>query len=220
MEPRLDHIDENEVLRYLQYHGPVTSHEILSDVARCSGQILDTARPRAVWRIFDWDPDRPLPGTDFTPGGQDIRRLLKTCSQVILFGATLGAEVDGLLRRAQIRSMADAVILDCCASAAVENVCDNLCADLAASLPGYLTDRFSPGYGDFPFAQQPEFCRVLDMSRRIGVNLTPGGLMIPQKTVTALLGRSDRPQPRRSRCESCGMHETCEFRKEGASCEN
>jgi hypothetical protein len=75
--------------------------------------------------------------------------------------------------------MADAVILDCCGSSAIENVCDNLCDDLQQAVDGFLTDRFSPGYGDFPFAQQPDFCRTLDISRRIGVNLSPSGLMIP-----------------------------------------
>ena len=218
MEPRLTHIDENEVLRYLRYHSPVIPEDILEDVARCRQVILDTAKPRAVYRIFDWDPDLPLPGTEFIPGGEDIRALLRDCRQVILFGATLGAEVDNLLRRAQIRNMADAVILDCCGSAAIENVCDNLCDDLQASLPGYLTDRFSPGYGDFPFSQQPEFCRVLDMQRRIGVSLTPGGLMVPQKTVTALLGVSDRPQQKRRDCAGCTQYEACEYRKEGMSC--
>ena len=88
-----------------------------------------------------------------------------------------------------MKSMADALILDACAGAAIENVCDNLCADIAAAVaPMYLTDRFSPGYGDLPLAQQFELCRVLDVSRRIGVTLSDGGLMIPQKSVTAVMG--------------------------------
>ena len=219
MTPRLTEIPLRETLQYLSYHGGALPETIREDIARCGQIILDTARPRAVYKIFEWDPDRPLPGTEFTPGGNDIRALLRDCRQVILFGATLGAEVEALLRRAQLRSMGDAVILDCCASAAIENVCDNLCGDLQAELPGYLTDRFSPGYGDFPFAQQPEFCRVLDMERRIGVSLTPGGLMVPQKSVTALLGVSDRPQRKRFRgCAYCSQFETCDYRKEGTSC--
>ena len=31
----------------------------------------------------------------------------------------------------------------------------------------FLTDRFSPGYGDMPFAQQKELCSILDTAKNI-----------------------------------------------------
>ena len=134
--------------------------------------------------------------------------------------ATLGMEVEQLLRRTQARDMALAVILDAAASAAIENVCDNLCADLAETFaPRYLTERFSPGYGDLPISQQAELFRLLDIARRIGISLSESGLMVPQKSVTALIGVSDRPQIRRSRgCEACAMFADCAYRKGGTSC--
>ena len=135
--------------------------------------------------------------------------------------ATLGAETDTLLRRAQARSMADAVILDACASAAIENVCDNLCADIEAALaPMCLTDRFSPGYGDLPLGQQGALCRLLDAERRIGLTLTDGGLMLPQKSVTALMGVSPAPVKKRGRgCAYCDRLGACQYRKDGKTCE-
>ena len=222
MEARLTGINENEVLLYLGHkQGPVPP-EVKADIARCADTLLHTARPRITYRQFRLLPDGALEGTDFRPQGQDIKDLLRDCDTVILFGATLGTEVEQLLRRAQVRNMADAVILDCCGSSAIENVCDNFCGDLAAEFaPRHLTDRFSPGYGDLPFAQQPDFCRILDLSRRIGVSLSPGGLMIPQKSVTALLGISDKPQKLRFRgCAYCNMFENCTYRKEGKTCGN
>ena len=58
-----------------------------------------------------------------------------------------------------------------------------------------------------------------DINRRLGVSLTDSGLMVPQKTVTAVVGVSDRPQPRRcSGCESCAMAGDCAFRREGKTC--
>lgn len=220
MEPRLTDINENEALLYLGYRGGELPPDMESALARCCGIILETARPRAVWRQFDLLPEGTLAGTDFCPAGENVRDLLRDCSQVILFGATLGSEIERLLRRAQVQNMADAVMLDCCASAAIENVCDNLCEDLQKALaPRYLTDRFSPGYGDLPFAQQPDFCRILDLPRRIGVSLSPGGLMIPQKSVTALMGVADKPQTKRFRgCAYCSQFKTCTFRKENRSC--
>ena len=220
MEARLTGIDRRLTLRYLQYRGGELPRGLRADIARCEQLLLDTARPRAVWRLFDRLPDGSLAGTEFAPAGQDAAALLADCCQVILMAATLGTEAENLLRRAQARDMADAVILDAAGSAALENVCDNLCADLAAFFaPRYLTDRFSPGYGDMPLAQQQTLCRVLDLDRRSGVRLSESGLMIPQKSVTALIGVSDAPQPRRPRgCEACANRESCTYRKEGTDC--
>ena len=220
MEARLTGINRKETLQYLGYLGSRIPEELEADITRCEQQILTTARPHAVWRCFELLPDGSFRGTEFKPEGKDVPELLKECSGVILMAATLGSEAELLLRRSQIRNMGDAVILDAAASAAIENVCDNLCEDLAGEFaPKHLTDRFSPGYGDFPFSQQRDFFEVLDITRRIGVSLSASGLMLPQKSVTALIGISDRPQPHRHRgCASCVLFETCRFRKEGTHC--
>lgn len=220
MEPRFTGIHENEALLYLGYRGGKLPENIHETIARCEEILLKTARPRIVWRQFDLKDDLTFSGTGFCPAGNDVKALLHDCRQVILFAATLGTEVEALLHRTQVRDMAEAVVLDCCASSAIENVCDNFCEDLQAELaPKYLTDRFSPGYGDLPFAQQKEVCGILDIGRRIGVNLSPGGLMIPQKSVTALMGIADTPQKKRFRgCAYCSLFETCLLRKENRTC--
>ena len=220
MEARLTGINRKETLQYLGYLGSGIPQELEENITRCEEEILHTARPRAVWRLFDLLPDGSLGGTVFTPQGKDVPKLLETCTQVILMAATLGSETERLLRQRQVQKMGDAVILDAAASAAIENVCENVCTDLAKRLsPRYLTDRFSPGYGDFPFSQQRAFFEVLDITRQIGVSLSESGLMLPQKSVTALIGVSDRPQPHRHRgCPDCALFETCQFRKEGTHC--
>ncbi|MBQ3802228.1 MAG: 5-methyltetrahydrofolate--homocysteine methyltransferase [Oscillospiraceae bacterium] len=220
MEARLTGISRQETLRYLGYPGGPLPDDVLEQLETSEQELFRFAVPRVVWRLFDRDADGSLTGTDFTPAGADIREFLKDCDRVILMAATLGMETENLLRRTQARDMAKALILDAAASAAVENVCDNLCADLAEALaPQYLTDRFSPGYGDLPLSQQKELFRLLDVTRRIGVSLSESGLMVPQKSVTALIGVSDRPQPKRSRgCETCTMFADCAYRKDGKNC--
>ncbi len=118
--------------------------------------------------------------------------------------------------------MADAVIMDACASTAVENVCDNFEFDLRERLrvEGLtLSDRFSPGYGDLPLQCQPALCAALNTVRRIGLTVTPNLILVPRKSVTAILGISDRPQPLRKRgCAVCSLFQTCPYRKEGVTC--
>ena len=225
MEAVLTEISREEALRYLGVRGEPDA-ALRADLDRCAELLTAQARPRAVWKLFRREADGTLEGTSFRPAGQDIRRFLSGCGRVILLGATLGAEAETLLRRAQTLVMGDALLLDALASAAVENVCDNLCRDLEARFsPESLTSRFSPGYGDFPLSQQRELCAVLDLSRRLGVSLTPGGLMIPQKSVTALIGvRAAESNPSagaefpRAGCEACALSDHCQYKKEGQSC--
>ncbi len=220
MEARLDHIPRAETLRYLSYRGSVLTDEISAALERCDGQLLRLARPRLVWRLFPLCADGSLQGTNYRPAGEDIRAFLRGCDSVVLLAATLGAEAESLIRRAADRSMTDAVILDAAGSAAIERVCDNFCADLADALaPRCLTGRFSPGYGDLPLSEQHALFRILDVSRRIGVTLSPGALMIPQKSVTAFIGVSDHARERRGRgCEDCAGYEHCAYRREGKHC--
>ena len=215
MKARLTKIDPGEVLRYLGHRAPPDG-ELLARVDALSGSLMKAARPRLVWRRLPLTPEN-----DYLLAGQDLRALLRDCEDVVLFAATLGAEVELLLRRTQLRDMAGALILDACADAAIENVCDNFCADLAEAVaPAYLTDRFSPGYGDLPLAHQRVLFDALNVTRRIGVTLTEGGIMLPQKSVTAILGVAPTPQPRRDdRCAVCSMYDTCTHRKEGKPCE-
>lgn len=220
MEARLSGIERGQVLQYLGFRGGELSPELLADIARCEALLTGAAEPRAVWKLFPLAEDGALAGSCFKPEGEAVRALLKDSDEVILMAATLGSGVERLIRRAQVSDMAEALLLDACGSAAIENVCDNLCANLAEAFrPRYLTDRFSPGYGDMPLEQQRELFRALDVTRRIGVSLTDSGLMLPQKSVTALIGVADRPQKRRPKgCAACGLFENCAYRKDGTSC--
>lgn len=220
MDGRLTEISRREVLRYLQWRGDRVPTDLARQLDRCEAALRQAARPRVVWRRYDLSPDMTLVGTAFHLQGQAVKRLLADCRQVILFCTTLGMEAEALLRRAQVGNMAEAVVLDAMGSAAIENVCDNLCGDLAeAFAPRYLTDRFSPGYGDMPIDQQRALFDTLDVTRQIGVTLTESALMVPQKSVTAVVGIADRPQPRRRGCGNCGNFENCAYRKEGKHCE-
>jgi len=66
---------------------------------------------------------------------------------------------------------------------------------------------------------QPAVCAALDGGRRLGVQVAESFLMNPTKSVTAVIGLSDRPQPARIRgCGFCPMAESCPARKGGKSC--
>ena len=82
MEARLSGIDRNEALRYMGYRGRIAPDALCADLERCERLLLQAARPRALWRPFDLLPDGTLAGTDYRPGGQDIREHLRGRDQV------------------------------------------------------------------------------------------------------------------------------------------
>lgn len=219
--PRLEAIDANEVLLYLSYPGGEVPARIEEDIRRCSQAVMAAARPRITYRIFPVRNGQPV-GAGLTFEGEDIRRHLEGCREAVLMAATLGPDVETLLMRTQVTDMALALIMDSCASVAIENVCDLLEEDLRREYEAkglFLTDRFSPGYGDLPISQQSAFCDCLDTRRRIGLTVSLSGILLPRKSVTAVLGAAETPRKRRSSgCSRCSMFRQCTIRKDGKHC--
>jgi len=214
--------DIDEALRYLGV--PVPAPEQLREQAqRVSQRLCSALRPRWVWRVFPLERTEAgfaLSGAGITLTGNTARTMLAQCHSAALLACTLGAEFDALLRTEQARDMSDAAVLDALGSAYVEAGCNEAEREIAGRLSDkFRTDRFSPGYGDLPLALQGALCALLDTPRRLGVTVTESLLMNPCKSVTAVIGLADAPQPARVRgCEFCSMGETCQLRKGGKNC--
>ena len=215
-------LDIREALRYLGA-GDHPPEELLRDVSAAAGTLTGTLRPRYVYRLYSirrTGEGEALEGSGVILPGETARRMLEGCDQAALLLCTLGAGFETLLRAWQARDMARAVLLDACGSAWVESGCDQAERELAARFPDrHLTDRFSPGYGDLPLSLQSAVCAALDGWRRLGVQVSENFWMNPTKTVSAVIGLSDRPQAARIRgCAFCSMAADCALRKGGKTC--
>lgn len=209
--------DIDEALRYLGVPAPAPA-ALRERAQHAADELSRAVRPRWVWRVFplfQTDGGFDLPGTGIALTGNTARTMLSGCDGTVVLACTLGAQFDALLRTEQARDMSGAVILDALGSALVEAGCDAAQEEFAPRLPGkFFTDRFSPGYGDLPLDLQPALCGLLDTPRRLGVTVGESLLMNPCKSVTALIGISDTPQPARVRgCVFCAMRERCRLRE-------
>ena len=217
MDAELLQVPLREVLHFLGWRGTPVDAPLLAQIRDLCDLAVREVRPRKAERRFPLAPDGSLAGTSMTPKGNDVRAMLAPCREAVLLAATLGAESEQLLLRMQAKDAAQALLLDAVLSAAIEAVLDAreeaLRRELAAQ-GRYLTDRFSPGYGDMPLAQMREICEVLGAQRAIGLTVSAGGVMIPRKSVTAVMGVSDVPVARRpAGCEGCAARETCALRR-------
>ena len=217
---KLGDVSREEASRYMGVRGePDAAVRALLD--RYEPIVRERMRPAYVYRELRAEHREEgvfFPDIGLLLPGEDIRRHLSGCDRTVLFAATLSAEADKLIRQSQIEGMAEAMAVDALCSAAIEQVCDRAEEEIfsAVSAP-YRTWRFSPGYGDLPIDVQKDVLKALNAQRRIGLTVTDSCLLVPSKSVTAVIGISEAPPEgqRRKGCAGCSLRESCAFSKLG-----
>lgn len=218
---KIEQIDREQALRYMSYKGGAISDTALSELEECERKLLETIRPVCVYRVFKINGFFPLTlENGLVLEGKDLSEHLEGCEYAALFAATVGADVDMLIRRLQITDMAESVMTDALASAAAEQAADLAEEEIRKSLPGkFFTWRYSPGYGDLPLTVQPKLLNVLNAGKTAGIVLQKENMMSPMKSVTAVIGISEKPvEKKRMGCAECRSFEGCSLRRKGLHC--
>lgn len=223
---RISSVDEREVMRYLGYHGQELTEELERRIGRDTQRCLQVARPRFTLATFGVagvdERGVRLEGCALALTGHDIAGHLADATEVALLAVTLGADVDRELRRLSLTDPLGQVIFDSAATALVERAADAAEASVrsyAAEQGAFTSWRYSPGYGDLPLSVQGAFLATIDATRQLGITLTPSNLMVPTKSVTAIVGIHPTPQPGlESSCASCTLAEFCTIRQTGRTC--
>ncbi|MFA9375194.1 MAG: vitamin B12 dependent-methionine synthase activation domain-containing protein [Lachnotalea sp.] len=211
-------VNKKETLRYLGYKGQVIDDDLLCLIDEASEELLQSINPKSVHQEFSC---RIL--DDFTVElgpiiikSKNLVKNLKGCDSAIIFAATLGSSADTLMKRYSITNLAKASVIQAAGAALIETFCDSLeeKIQIDANKRGlFLRPRFSPGYGDLSLEHQRDFFNILECSKRIGISLTDTCLMIPSKSVTAIIGLSKNRNKgcNENKCLSC-TKVTCEYR--------
>ena len=211
-------INKNEVVRYLGYRGinrvDETVEKIIDD---CIREMQEKVEPKKVYRTFpiEWEEDGGCTFAGIQIKSGNLLKNLKGCSEIVMLAVTLGSVPDMLVRRAEVRDMMKAYTFQAVGAALAEAYIDEVNDQIkseAAARGLFARPRFSPGYGDFPLEVQRDFERILEMSKNIGVTLSDSLLMTPTKSITAVIGLSDKDANcTRAGCEECNMRNTCEY---------
>ena len=210
--------DRKEALRYLGLgkHEPDPETERLLE--ECIREAEKAADFRHLMREYPLSigDDGTIDGGCFRVKSENLKKNLSGCESVLVMAVTVGAGGGRVLAPYGKLSVAKAVVMQAAAAAMVEAYCNELNASwkkeyLERGL--YLRPRFSPGYGDFPLSAQKEILDGLEAGKRIGITLTDGFLMMPSKSVTAVIGVSRTPAACMIEgCEACGKKD-CAFRR-------
>lgn len=152
-------------------------------------------------------------------GGQKIDSKLLAqhlggASRLIVILATIGEKLEEQVSKIWDADMVYALALDGAGSASVEALANAACLyfekqaeqeKLEASIP------FSPGMVDWTVGDgQPQIFNLLGEEGSI-VNLTPSCIMIPQKSLTMIMGIGANLKSAGRACDFCSMRETCRY---------
>lgn len=218
-------VNYDEVARYLGTTVEMIdneTHREIRDVVDELKQYVDYKVEHRIVDVKNEEQGLKVIGTNLVLEGSSIQELLKDSSKCIFMAVTLGQRVEQYLRRLQVMNLNRAIIADFCASSMVEHLCNQINQEWKEKWllqNQYLTDRFSPGYGDLSIYIQKQLCEILDTSRKIGLSVTSSGIMIPRKSITAIIGISDVKQKMKIRgCKYCDFYKECNYRKKGRNC--
>lgn len=207
-----------EAIRYLGYGKNTADDRTRMMIRDAFSELEKVSGPKYICRIFSVNrqEDGKISIENMKIDSVSLSRNLKSCTKAVLFGATLGAGVDRMIRRTSLTDMSSAVIQQACAAAFLEEYCDSVQTEVGSELEKeglYLRPRFSPGYGDFDIRFQEPIMRMLDCAKMIGLTMTDSYMMSPTKSVTAVIGAS----PVRERCPVAGCEACtktdCEYRR-------
>lgn len=220
---KLTNINREEAFRYMGHKGEEIPQSIIKIADECEKALLENISPKYIYRVFDTEFSADgiiIKNTPLIFKGKDIAEHLQGCEKCVLMCATLSAGADKVIRQYEASGMEKAVVADCLASAAIEQVCNIAESEIQKALGDYnYTWRFSAGYGDFPLDIQKDFLAVLNAQKRIGLNVTDSLILTPRKSVTAVMGISKNEIAKGKRgCGCCNMRDVCNFRKRGTHC--
>lgn len=223
----------SEMLRYLGHTGQQIDDALEGRIERARELAVADARVHGAHRAFRVNAGGAdgageacirLEGTLVELRGRDIHRHLKDARSCILLCCTLGMQTERRLRALGAADPLDAALYDAACSAYVEDVVGELDRRLrsAAAERGLAANwRFSCGYGDCPLDAQEGILAALDAGRLCGVTATDSGILLPRKSVTAMIGLFDGPvrdaasQPS---CDICKLRGSCPYRARGTTC--
>lgn len=217
-------IDKNEVLRYLGYGGEKADETTDITIKECVDEIHKIIKTSYVYNIYKIKKEKDsisIKDVNIKLEGNDIYTHLQNSEKCVIMAATLGTEIDKIIKYYSKIDLTKSVIFDACASVAVEELCDLIekeIKEIKSNKNYFITSRYSPGYGDLPIEMQHIILKLLDSARKIGLTVTDSCILVPRKSVTVIIGIGESPVTKSVDCSSCNLQNDCIYAKKGGKC--
>ena len=188
-------IDKEQVCHYIGYDGnhgmSARISSLIDDYAEHAHHLINPLYSYVIKNVEWARGSMALIEDSIIFKSQVVAQLLEHCSQVAILLVTIGKYLEETTSKlARDRLMLQATVLDAIGSDAVEKVADAVqdrIKEIAGTMGLVISRRFSPGYCDWNIGQQRMIFHALT-GNTIGVRLTGECLMIPQKSISGIVG--------------------------------
>lgn len=208
----------DEIYRNLGYGNTMPDAETIDTVNNIVIHAHAICKPLAMFRICSSHlvgMHLVLDGVDMKTG-KVIANYLTETSQVAAFVATAGIEYDNYLHN--IKASGD-IYMEFLADAVGSEIAEAATRFLSREVEKFATDKgmfitlsYSPGYCGWHVREQSQLFSLLP-TKPCGITLNDSCLMHPVKSVSGIIGLSNKPDIKVPySCDICGL-ETCYKRK-------
>lgn len=211
-------IDISETRRYAGLNKADFPQKLLEDACF---EVQMLAQAKGVWELYEYDSKTSTlsANPDYLLKGNKITGYLKEAKKVAVLAVTIGEALEAAITEHFSKgNYAYAVLLDAAGTTAVEMAADQLnkaISQQASKLGFHTLSRFSPGYGDWNITEQPAVL-ALAYGQTIGIQVTESCMLVPRKSVTAVIGFVPTQTIKdctKNHCNNC-IQQNCLARKE------
>ena len=149
--------------------------------------------------------------------GRLLFSALKEASELVVVVCAIGPKLEEKVADYSSRNgLLKGVLLDGIGSTAVDATLREFCRLITqeAASHGYQSSRpLSPGMSGFPLSEQKRLLKLAS-AEGIGVSLTSSGVMVPRKSISAVIGIGPKMPAwtRAEACSCCHLKKTCHYR--------
>jgi hypothetical protein len=146
--------------------------------------------------------------------GPLVAQHLRSAQQVVVLACTIGDALERVISEAMSEDPVRGLALDGLGSAAAEGLAAAAAAhfeDQARAQGLHTTIPLSPGMVGWPVEEgQAEIFSLVD-GGEAGISLTSGGMMVPRKSISLVLGVGKDVAAEGRSCDFCNLRETCRY---------
>lgn len=192
----------NNIKRYLNYHGKNVDSVTQANIDQAIKLVSKNANLRfqiIPIKVEIEEGKKVLINQQVEIDSVGLAKFFATQEPYFLMSATLGREIDNLIKKYEILDLGLAYAINAVATEYIECFID----DNLETRFQVVTSRFSLGYGDSPLIKQKEILKLLNNT---SISVLDNGLLIPSKSVTAFVKLSDINI---DKCLTCQLKNKC-----------
>src|SRR6056297_3518156 len=214
-------ISRSEIMRYLGYKKDSSDKRLDGEIMDAVKELQRTSLFNYVYKDFHLEKDELKIVFKDSPIIIESKKLsnhLINSNRGVVMAVTLGFQVEKKLKYFSKLDLSKGIVYEACAAALIEELCDYVQSEIEAEAGEegyYITDRYSPGYGDLSLEVQPQIIKALEAQKRIGLSTTENYILIPRKSVTAIIGLTLEDDNPSTGCKDCSLNNECDYKNKG-----